>query len=150
MNSIRHHLTIGVLTVSILAGCGQSPPSMQLSQPSSGQQGRDVRYNAALALAWRGSPKIKEDAVAWDLLLEMLDEEKQLQNIRTKQPDGRDTGNEAAARETTRGALRAVQELHRKNPHLDVSGLKPAIEKLAESGNKVIATDAKQVLQSLK
>jgi len=109
-----------------------------------------VRYNAALALAWRGSPKIKEDPVAWDLLLEMLDEEKQLQNYRIKQPDGREIGNEAAARETTRGALRAVQELHKKQPSLDLAGLKPAIEKLAESGNKVIATDAKQVLQALK
>lgn len=149
MNSPRPLLGFLVPTLIIAAGCQQAPPSVQLTQPSPGQHGRDIRCNAALALAWRGSPKIK-DPVAWDLLLEMLDEPTQLQNYRAKLPDGREVSNEAAARETTRGALRAVAELHRKKPAMDLSGLRPALEKLTGSTNKLVATDAKQVLQALE
>ena len=139
---------IAFLALAPLAGCQRAEPSLQLTQPSSNQHSRDVRYTATLALAFRGSDKIK-DQVAWDLLLEMLDEDKTLQDFRSTLPDGREVANEAAARETTLGALRAVQELHRKQPHMDLAQLNPALEKLAASKNRAVSTQAKQVQQAL-
>ena len=100
---------------------------------------REVRYNAALALARRGSPHVKDPEV-WDMLLEMLDEEQQLRNLRTKTDDGREVTDETGARTTVIGALQAVQELHRKEPKMDLAGLKEPIEKLTTDSNPTVAS----------
>jgi hypothetical protein len=68
-----------------------------------------IRYNAAGALARRGS-----DNVPWDVLREMLDESRQMHNFRVQLRDGRLVPDEAAARLTVLSALKAIAEWHKK------------------------------------
>ncbi|HEY1378675.1 MAG TPA: hypothetical protein VGF55_17885 [Gemmataceae bacterium] len=131
--------------VLVTAGCQRpAAPAPAPAGPKS-PAGWEVRYNAALALARRGSPHVK-DAEVWDTLLEMLDEDQQLKNIPTKLIDDRMVPDETDARRTVIGALQAVQELHRKRPEVDVSGLREPIDKLTRSPNATVAVQAKQAL----
>jgi hypothetical protein len=107
-----------------------------------------VRYNAALALAHRGSAAIKEP-VPWESLLEMLDEQQQMRNFTTRLSDGREVPDETAARLTVIGALKAVQTLHRANRSLDLSALSEAIAKLNQSGNAAVRTEAEKTRLTL-
>lgn len=103
--------------------------------------GLKVRYNAAVALARRGS-----DQVRLDLLQEMLDEEAQRENFRVKRQAGPDTPDEAPARAAVLGALQAVAELHQKRPQLDLAALRPAVERLAHSGAPAVRAEAERTL----
>jgi hypothetical protein len=85
----------------------------------------------------------------WETLTDMLDEGRQLRNFRTKLSDGRDVADETAARLTVIATLRAVQELHRKQPGLDLAGLKEPIAQLAASANVPVSTEAKQAQLAL-
>ena len=58
--------------------------------------GWEVRYNATVALARRGSDKIKDEQV-WENLLEMLDEEQQLRNFHRELKDKSEVPDEAGA-----------------------------------------------------
>src|SRR4051794_28538768 len=78
--------------------------------------GWELRHNATLALAQRGSWKVR-----LGLLEEMLDEDQLRRNSRTKLSDGREVHNEGAVQETVVAALKAVAELHRKNPSLSLT-----------------------------
>src|SRR5438874_1630645 len=102
-------------------GCRGGSPMAAPDRPKS-PSGWEIRYNAALALAHRGSAQIL-DPVAWESLVEMLDEEQQLRNFTTLLSDGREVPDETAARLTVIGALKAVQTLHRRKPELDLSKL---------------------------
>jgi hypothetical protein len=74
--------------------------------------GWQVRYNAAIALARRGSAK-----TPWPLLREMLDEGQQLRNFAEPEPGAKKAeSDEAAAQATVLEALKAVAEWHRKQP----------------------------------
>ena len=77
------------------------------------QRGSACRYNAAMALALRGSEKIKERL---GVLQEMLDEPFQTANFRLEWKDGREEANEAMARNTVTNALKAATTLHEKKP----------------------------------
>jgi hypothetical protein len=110
--------------------------------------GWEVRYNAALALARRGSSHVK-DAAVWDSLLEMLDEDQQLRNFRAKSEDGKESLDETGAHTTVISALQAVQELHRKQPQIDLSTLKEPIDKLTHSPNPTLSLQARQALLTL-
>jgi len=83
-------------------------PTHLPAEPSA--PGWQVRYNAAIALARRGSAK-----TPWPLLREMLDEKQQFRNF-TDPEAGAKKGepDEAAARSTVLEALKAVAEWHRK------------------------------------
>jgi hypothetical protein len=143
-------MRICVLLLMVVAvGCQRpavSPPST-VTGPKS-PAGWEVRYNAALALARRGSPHVKDPEV-WDMLTEMLDEDQQLRNFRTKTDDGREVTDETGARTTVIGALQAVQELHRKEPKMDLTGLKEPIEKLTRDSNPTVAVQARQAMLAL-
>jgi hypothetical protein len=104
----------------------------------------EVRYNAAVALARRGS-----DRARLDLLGEMLDEQRQRQNFRLKGKDGADKPDEATAQTTVGNALRAVAELHRRRPDRDLSELRPALERLARGDDAGLQTEAEHTLQAL-
>ena len=138
-----------LVTALAVAGChrpaaaGPTVPSGPKSSP-----GWEVRYNAALALARRGSDKVKDPAV-WDTLLEMLDEQQQLRNFRAQLRDGLEVPDESAARVTVISALRAVTELHRKQPTMDLTELNEPIAKLAQSDNPVLSNEAKQTQLAL-
>jgi hypothetical protein len=68
-----------------------------------------IRYNASITLARRGSAQ-----VPWDILVEMLDENRQLRNFRVQLPDGKVVPDETAAHMTMLSALRAITEWHKK------------------------------------
>jgi hypothetical protein len=138
-----------VLFVLLAAGCAR-PAAPAASAPAGPKSvsGWQVRYNAVLALARRGSPHVKDPDV-WDTLTDMLDEGQQLRNFRVQLSNGRDVPDETAARLTVIAALRAVQELHRKQPGMDLSGLKEPIAKLAASANVPVNTEAKQAQLAL-
>ena len=130
---------IAFITILAMAGCQR-----QAASPPPGPKsptGWQVRYNAAQALAHRGSPQIKDPA-AWESFQEMLDEEQQLRNF-TQSRNGRDVCDTTAARMTVIGALRAVAELHRRQPALDLAELTGPITKLTQSSNVPLSTEAK-------
>lgn len=106
--------------------------------------GWEIRYNATLALAQRGSARLR-----LGLLEEMLDEDQLRGNIRTKLSDGREVPNEGAVQETVIAALKATAELHRKNPTLPLPGVSAAVEKLEQSPNLVVRTEAKKTRNAL-
>src|SRR5438477_9654740 len=103
----------------LASGCGRMTPSAP--QPlGAAAEAREIRYNAVLALLYRGSPRVKDEGV-WDVLTEMLDEGQQLQSFQTHAGDGPTIPDETGARMTVIGALRAVRELHKKRPEIDLS-----------------------------
>jgi hypothetical protein len=128
------------------AACNR-PSQQPVSGPPS-PPGWEVRYNATLALAHRGSDKIQDDR-AWELLKEMLDEDQQLRNFRHKLKDGTEVSDEGPARLTVISALQAINELHRRRPEMDLSGLNDPIEKLTQSKNIAVRTEAKRTQQFL-
>src|SRR3954470_17159262 len=145
---MRTATVIGV-GLALAAGCSRpaaTAPALRSAGP--GVTGREVRYNAVLALAHRGSARVKEEPV-WDVLLEMLDEDQQLANYTPRGGPGPAVPDETAARTTVLGALQAVRDLHQKQPELDLSGLREPIEKLTHSSNALVAAKAKEAQQAL-
>ncbi len=136
------------IAILLAAGCQRpaAPPTATTGPKS--PAGWEVRYNAALALARRGSPHVKDPEI-WDSLLEMLDEDQQLRNFRTKTEDGHEIVDDTGARTTVISALQSLQELHNKQPHMDLSGLKEPIEKLTRSPNATVSVQARQALLTL-
>ncbi|HXG13047.1 MAG TPA: hypothetical protein VNK04_25035 [Gemmataceae bacterium] len=111
------------------------------SQPVTSRPGVRVQYNANLALARRGS-----DRVRLDMLEEMLDEEGQKAVHRLRRSDGREDPDEATAYLTVVGALKGLTELHAKNPTkvAERPSLREAIDRLAQSRNAIVRTEAEQ------
>lgn len=130
------HAAALVRVVAPFPGSIAWPALFQVGELMPSPRGWEIRYNAAQALARRGS-----DNVPWDTIREMLDEAQQLRNFRARLQDGRDVPDEAAARGTVLTALRAVAEWHRKQAQKDLSAtvkeqLLPvyaAVDKLSES-----------------
>jgi hypothetical protein len=115
------------------------PPTLQalpeLGQTMPSAPGWDIRYNAAAALARRGSA-----SVPWDLIHEMLDERQQMKNNRVRLDDGQDVYDEAAARAIMVSALRALAAWHEKQPAdkkhevpADLREIYQMVDKLTES-----------------
>jgi hypothetical protein len=110
------------------------------AQPATAPQsnpGWAIRYNATRALAKRGSDHVKEKM---DELNEMLDEEKQRRNQRIVLKGGKESINEVVAFEVISSTLKALVELNRRRPDIDLSPLHAAINKLAESSNPALRT----------
>jgi hypothetical protein len=144
-----HRISFSFLVLGVLlAGCnrGGSVPVVVTGPKSS--VGWEVRYNATVALARRGSDKVKDEGV-WDNLTEMLDEEQQLRNFRREAKDGKEVSEAGAAHLTVITALQAVDELHKKRPDMDLSRLNPTLEKLTHSRNLAVSTEAKRTQQLL-
>jgi hypothetical protein len=145
---MKSPLRLIVFALLFLAGCnrGGSVPVV-VTGPKS-PPGWEVRYNATVALARRGSDKVKDEGV-WDNLTEMLDEEQQLRNFRRETKEGKEVSEAGAAHLTVITALQAVNELHKKRPEMDLSGLNQALEKLTQSRNLAVSTEAKRTQQLL-
>lgn len=142
-----------VLGVAVMAaGCQRPAPPTAPADGPRNPPGFEIRYQAALALARMGSDKARDRL---DVLQEMLDEEQQLRSFRRRIVDGRIVPeNEApydpvAARTIVESALKAIVELHRKRPEMDLSSLMPAIDKLTQSGNAVLRTAAERTRAEL-
>ena len=118
--------------------------------PSS--KGWEIRYNATLALARRGSPHVR-----LDVLREMLDEPKQMRNFRTTLQDGRNVPDQVAARRTVLNALKAVRDWYSHpeavravgpdNPQLQM--VRAAIDRLADDPNPVLSAEARNTRLAL-
>ncbi|HLW64142.1 MAG TPA: hypothetical protein VKS79_02405 [Gemmataceae bacterium] len=134
-------LPILLLTLAAVAGCNRgAAPQPVTGNPSA--PGWEIRYNATLALARRGSDEVKKNEQVWENLNEMLDEQQQLRNFRIKNKDGSEVSDEPAARMTVISALQAIDELHQRRPDMDLTGLLPAVEKLTSSSNVAVRTEA--------
>ncbi len=105
----------------------------------------EVRYNAAVALARRGS-----DQVRLDLLGEMLDEGRLRASFLVR-PEGGGPAqpDESAVRVTVVNALKAVAELHRRRPERDLSELVPAVRRLTQSPTQALRGEADATLRAL-
>lgn len=149
-------ILIGALSAAFFAGCQKPPPAPPTVSSSvrPSPKGFEIRYNAVVALARRGS----EHALAegpLDVLLEMLDEEQQQVNFKIRLRDGEEvpedkaTPDPVAAQTAVVSALQAVTELHRKRSELDLAKLEPAIQKLMGSSNELIKQEAKRTWTAL-
>lgn len=120
-----------------------SAPSAAATPSSAGWE---IRYNATLGLARRGSALVKDRL---DVLAEMLDEQQQRQNFRGTGTNGGAVPNEAEVFQTLSSTLKAVAELHHRQPDLDLSELYPAVRKLTEAGNAALRGEALRTKEAL-
>jgi hypothetical protein len=109
---------------------------------------REIGYQAVIALARRGSKNFAAHPEWIATLGDMLDEERQLK-LNTSVVHDKEVVDRNKASETTNTALKALAELHRLRPDLDVTRLKPALEKLANNESKTIKEEAEKLLGSL-
>lgn len=134
-------LTLSLLPMLLLAGCQKTPELAPPDARATGGVQLEIQYNALRALAYRGSDAMK-DPDRLDKLGEMLDEQKQQGNFRLKLKNGQEVSDQAEARTTVESALKAIVQLHKKRPDIDLSRLHPAIDKLTQSGNEVLKQEA--------
>lgn len=152
----RLFVLLGLLALlPVACNRGANAPAVVTGPKSA--PGWEVRYNAAAALARRGSEKALDPRVK-ETLLEMLDEEQQMRNFTIKdeagQPrtdaQGRELTDANGARLTVVTTMHALGELHRKRPELDLSEFRPAVEKLTQSTNLAVSIEAKKAMQWLE
>ena len=106
--------------------------------------GLRTRFNAVLALAHRGSAKVR-----LGVLQQMLDEPSLRENFLIEAKGGVQTPDLPMIQQTIEAALQALVRLHERQPKLDLSSLTPALDTLAKNGNIAIRTEAVQVQQGL-
>lgn len=105
--------------------------------------GMIVRANATIALARRGSLKVR-----LGLLQDMLDEAGLSDTFVLEEPGGR-VPNKAKVELILTSTLKAVGELHRRTPTYDLSSLRPRIDKLADNSNPDVRNEARQLQAEL-
>jgi hypothetical protein len=120
-------------------------PQSRESRPVTTKQGFNVQANAAVALARRGSARVR-----LDLLEEMLAPDRLREIFVLKYRDGTEKPDEALVAQTLTNALKAVVQLHRKRPQTKLDKLKPLIDDLANSDNAEVRAEAKQTQLALK
>jgi hypothetical protein len=106
--------------------------------------GLRTRFNAVLALAHRGSVKVR-----LGVLQQMLDEAGLRENFLVEGKGGRQLPDEPMIQQTIEAALQALVLLHQRQPKLDLSSFTPALDKLAKNGNIAIRTEAVRVQHAL-
>jgi hypothetical protein len=108
-------------------------------------EGLGIRYQAAVALARRGSAR-----APLGLLAEMLDESAMMDAHRVRSTkSGQEAPDKAAAYADMENALKAIVELHHKNPALNLASLETPLEKLKDSSNPEIRREAEQTREAL-
>jgi hypothetical protein len=91
-----------------------------------------IRYNAAAALARRGS-----DNVPWPLYRELLDEKQQMRNFRVELDDGQVAVDEVAARTALISALRALGDWHAKQRAANTTAAPPELRPIYEQVDRL-------------
>lgn len=104
-------LMTAIVTVVLIIMFNRAAPEVPVAADDGPPSavGWEIRYNAAAALARRGS-----DRVPWERFAEMLDEKQQMRNFRVELEDGRVAVDESAARTALISALRALADWHTK------------------------------------
>ena len=126
------------------------PMLVQLGEQLPSAPGWQVRYNAAVALARRGSLK-----TPWPLIREMLDEERQLRNFRAKLKSGKIVPHLEEAQIPVRSALAALLEWHKKQDRAALASIPPdlqlvydQVDRLVQSSNAVVRVQADRTRQA--
>ena len=126
------------------------PALVQLGQQLPSAPGWEIRYNAAVTLARRGSP-----STPWPLIREMLDETQQRRNFRVQLKDGKTGVDEESAIRTVQNTLAAVAEWHRKQdgaarPSIsaDLQHVYDQVDRLAQGTNNLLRVQADRVRQT--
>jgi hypothetical protein len=153
---------VALVLIPVLLGRfgGTAPSDVARDAPKS-DPGWEIRYDATLALARRGSERVKDEK-RLEAFREMLDEQRQLRNFtlfpgerqRPDEPPRKTAVTDAAgAYNTIITALKVMAELHRKRPDLNLCVLDPAIneamEKLAHSSNPAVSAEVERTRQEL-
>jgi hypothetical protein len=111
--------------------------------------GLQIRFNAAVALARMGSK-----AARLDLFKDMLNEVYLRRNLilrpRKDIDASHDQPNDEVIGQTLLNALKAVTELHRQRPEMDLSILTAWVEALTNNGNPDVHTEAEKTKLALK
>jgi hypothetical protein len=118
-------------------------PDSARSRAVTKRQGYNVQANATIALARRGSPRVR-----LEMLEEMLDPKALRDLFVIKARDGDEKPDESMVVETVLNALRAAAPLGEKRPETK-DRLMPLIEALEKSDNVAVATQAKQTRLAL-
>jgi hypothetical protein len=111
--------------------------------------GWQIRYNAALALARRGSQH-----TPWTTIREMLDEERQRRNFRAKIAGATILPDEEAALRTVHATLAAVADWHKKQDAAkaqissELQLVYAEVDRLAENDNTPIRVQADRTRQT--
>jgi hypothetical protein len=105
-------LVVVMLLVALRRPESSNAPASTAKDVAPSAPGWEIRYNAALALARRGSPN-----TPWPIILEMLDEDRQQSNFRVTLKNGQVVADVEDARNTVRNALSAVAQWHEKQSH---------------------------------
>jgi hypothetical protein len=104
-----------------------------------------VQVNATIALARRGSPKVR-----LGLLEEMLDPALLRERFVVEdRKSGKEQPDEAVVVTTLVNALKAVTELHRKRPEMDLAPLRPPSDRLAQDPNQAVQAEARRAQAAL-
>ena len=114
------------------------PETISYTQPPE----LNVKLNATIALARRGSDKVNTGRLA-----EMLDEAKLRtqflhEDLNTEQP----TPDEGMVVQILVNALKATADLHRQRPEKITPAVRAGVEKLKSHGNAVVNTEAQTAL----
>jgi hypothetical protein len=132
-NARRSRLKIDTLSTIVK---GDRTASISYTKPPE----LNVKLNATIALARRGS-----DRVSTGRLAEMLDENKLRtqfvrENIDTEKPEP----DEGAVGQTITNALKAVAQLHKQRPEKITPAIRAAVDKLKGNANAAIKKEAEQ------
>jgi hypothetical protein len=105
----------------------------------------NVRLNATIALARRGSDKVHTGRLA-----EMLDENKlRSQFLRENITTEKSEPDEGVVVQTIMNALNAVDELHKKRPEKITSAIRTAVHNLKGNANAAIRNQAEETAQKI-
>jgi hypothetical protein len=119
----------------------QSPGTRELVK----KKGFRVQANATIALARKGSPKVRLD------LLELMLKPDPLREVFVlERRDGQEQPNEALVVLTVTDTLKAVAKLRKLRPEMKLDRLLPLVEELAEDPNPAVKTEANQTLLALR
>jgi hypothetical protein len=117
------------------------------AEDSAALRGAEIRYQAVMGLARRGSRKVVS---RMKVLNEMLDEDLLGQTFSSSTHDNQRSTDQDSVISVVTGALRAISELHRQLPELDLAVLRQNIERLSRADNKYLRTEAEKVQLALK
>jgi hypothetical protein len=141
-----------VVLLVIVRWPGQAEPKEPPANVEPSPRGWEVRYQATMTLARRGSTK-----VPFATLLEMLDETKQLRNCVTKLQSGKEVSDEGAARRIVINGLNAFVEWHRSpakdqlnnEQKAEVAKIFEAIDRLRQTENDQLRVEVEKAREAL-
>jgi hypothetical protein len=146
-------LVVVVLLIALRNPDGSPKPEAPAGDPGApSAPGWEIRYNAAVTLARRGSAR-----TPWPLIREMLDENQQRRNFRVPLKDGKEGVDEESATRAVQNTLAAVGEWHRKQDRAapptvsdDLRAVYEQVDRLAEGPNTMLRVQADRVRQTFK